>query len=268
MSVGIARPSTAAGVDSNPSTDEGPAPIDTTVRLITPERIVFAYPLAGPFRRLNAYLFDLGVWCILIVLATIVSQILTFGSRAGTGLIFVAYFVLSWGYGAFFEGLFNGQTPGKRLLGLRVMSDRGVAINGAQAALRNLVGVVDGLVPFFFLPGLASMVLTGRFQRLGDLAAGTMVVVEERRSRLKLVQVKGPEVEQLLPLLPLRVASGPELARAVSDYVRNRGRFAREHREKMAEPLALPLRKRYGLPRNSRADAVLCAFYHRVFHGE
>ena len=156
-------------------------PLDAVVRLDTPERIVFDYPLGGPFRRFVAYLLDLAIQACLVIAALVASLMLSLGSSAGMGPALVAYFLLSWGYGAFFEGLFNGQTPGKRVIGLRVISEGGVPITGAQAILRNLVGTVDGLVPFCYLLGLSSMLLTRRFQRLGDLAAGTMVVIEERK---------------------------------------------------------------------------------------
>jgi hypothetical protein len=64
------------------------------------------------------------------------------------------------------------------------------------------------------------------------------------------------------------VAAGPELARALSDYVRFRGRVGPDAREDMAVHLALPLRRRYALPKEASNDAVLCAVYHRVFLGE
>jgi uncharacterized RDD family membrane protein YckC len=242
--------------------------LDTTVRLVTPERIVFRYPLAGPFRRFCAYLIDFALWLVLVVAATIVSLLLSLGSESGLGLALVAYFVLTWGYGATCEGLFNGQTLGKRMVGIRVVSDRGVPITGAQAVLRNLVGVVDGMLPFFFLLGLSSMVLSRKFQRLGDLAAGTMVVIEERRRRVRLERVDGPLIEAVLPWLPVRVAAGAELSRALSDYVRFRTRVSPGYREEMASQLARPLRSRYGLPEEASSDAVLCAVYHRVFLGE
>ena len=256
---------TATANQDDPRTDE---PLDTTVRLVTPERIVFQYPLAGPFHRFGAYLIDVGLLMLLLLLARIGSLVLTLGSDSSMGLVFVAFFALTWGYGAGCEGLFNGQTLGKRMVGIRVVSDRGVPITGAQAMLRNLVGGVDGLLPFFYLLGLSSMVATRKFQRLGDLAAGTMVVVEERRRRVRLERVGGPQIAAVLAWLPLRVSAGPEMARALSDYVRSRGRVARELREEMAAELARPLRRRYGLPEDSSNDAVLCAVYHRVFVGE
>ncbi|AGA30511.1 RDD family protein [Singulisphaera acidiphila] len=252
-------------------------PLDTTVRLVTPERIVFQYPLAGPFRRYFAYLIDFAIVLAAVVIASLTLIVLSLGSQSGVGPIFVAYFVIMWGYRGFCEAVFNGQTLGKRALGLRVVSERGVPITGAQAVLRNLVGSLDGTVPYLIRPdltslllltGLTSMLLTRKFQRLGDLAAGTMVVVEQRRGRAGLIRVEEPAVVALLPWLPLRVEAGPELARALSDYVNHRARLPRARREEMALHLARPLSVRYRLPENVPADVVVCAFYHRVFVGE
>jgi uncharacterized RDD family membrane protein YckC len=245
-------------------------PLDAVVRLDTPERIVFDHPLAGPFRRFTAYLIDLGLLVVLMLAALLISMVVSGGSQSSLGPAFVAFFLLTWGYGAFWEGLFNGQTPGKRALGLRVVTQRGVPITTVQAVLRNLVGTVDGLIPFFFLTGLASMLLTRRFQRLGDLAAGTMVVIEERRSRLGLIRisVRDPRVREILDRLPVRIAAGSTLARALSDYVRRRHRIGRDRREELAKPMARMLRARFGLHDDEPADAVLCAVYHRVFLGE
>ena len=197
------------------------------------------------------------------------SLLLTMGSQAGLGPSLVAVFVLTWGYGAFCEGLFNGQTVGKHAMGIRVISERGVPISGAQAVLRNLVGSVDGLVPFFYQTALASMILSPKFQRLGDLAAGTMVVIEERRWRRGVTRIDDPEVAALLPWLPGRIAAGSDLARVLSDYVEARGRFGPLRRAEMAEPLARPAQKAVrNRPISIPADAVLCAVYHQIFVGE
>ncbi len=245
-------------------------PLDTTVELATPERIVFHYPLAGPFRRSVSYVIDfafLGLVIGIAVFALTISFGIVGGAGVGLGMAFVIIFVVVWGYGAFCEGVFNGQTLGKRLLGIRVVSDQGVPITGAQAVLRNLVGTMDGPVLFFML-GLASMFLTRKFQRLGDLAAGTMVVVEERRRRIGVLRISDPALTKLLDWLPARIEAGPELAQALSDYVKHRNRFSRARREEMTQDLARPLRKRYDLPDDVPGDLVLCAVYHRVFVGE
>src|SRR3982751_3116061 len=92
-------------------------PLDTTVRLVTPERITFPYPLAGPFRRACAYLVDVLVRILLVIAALV--------SPSGIGIMLVVYFAMEWGYPGFCEAVFNGQTPGKRAMGIRVVSDRG-----------------------------------------------------------------------------------------------------------------------------------------------
>ncbi len=241
-------------------------PLDTTVRLVTPERITFAYPLAGPFRRALAYLIDLFVCVMLMVLAVFAARLLAFGDEsAGNGLVLVAFFVLQWGFAATCEAVFNGRTPGKKVLRLRVVSAEGTPITAAQAFLRNLTWTIEGLWPFALTPALASTVLTRRFQRLGDLAAGTMVVVEERAAPSRMPRPMDGEIATLLEQLPRHVEAGPELAQALADYVKHRGRFGKGRREEMAAHLARPVRLRYGLAAESSGDAVLCALYHRVF---
>ena len=129
-------------------------PLDCVVRLVTPERIVIGHPLAGPSRRLMAYLVDQVLLLVLVVLAFLLFQVLTMGSPAAFGPALVAYFVLTWGYGAFCEGLFNGQTVGKRAMEIRVISDPiDVPISGAQAVLHALSGAKSWLVPFFLSNG-------------------------------------------------------------------------------------------------------------------
>ncbi len=252
-------------------TEKAGEPLDCVVRLMTPERIIVVHPLAGPFRRFAAYLIDLAVLAMTMLAVFVVTSLLSAfsaGSAAIWGPALIAFFILTWGYGAFCEGIFNGQTLGKVCLGIRVVSDRGIPISGAQAILRNLVGAVDGLIPFFFQIGLASMTLSRRFQRLGDLAAGTMVVIEERRWRRGFVKIKEPEVDAILPWLPGRIAVRSDLARVLSDYVVVRSRFGPGRRAEMAEPLAKIFRAKFGLSPQAQADAILCAVYHRVFIGE
>ncbi len=95
-----------------------------------------------------------------------------------------------------------------------------------------------------------------------------MVVIEERRWRRGITKIGNPEVEELLPWLPGRIAAGSDLARVLSDYVEARRRFGPLRRAEMAEPLARPLRKRFGLSEQYPADVVLCAVYHQIFVGE
>ncbi|MBL8917731.1 MAG: RDD family protein [Myxococcaceae bacterium] len=100
----------------------------------------------------------------------------------GGALVFILYFLVDWGYGIFLEGLWSGQTIGKRLFGLRVIQESGVRVSWLQALLRNLARPVDRL-PLFYLVGGAAALFTQSQQRLGDLLAGT-VVVRERRLKI------------------------------------------------------------------------------------
>ena len=100
----------------------------------------------------------------------------------GVALVFILYFLVDWGYAIFLEGLWSGQTVGKRLFGLRVIQESGVRVSWLQALLRNLARPVDRLPMFYFVGGAAAL-FTQSQQRLGDLLAGT-VVVRERRLKI------------------------------------------------------------------------------------
>src|SRR5262245_49030947 len=154
--------------------------IDTTVHIEIPEGVRLGFRLAGPGTRAVAYAADVGVRIIILWGAVWAMAIaLPFLSAGGLswGAILLLFFLLEWGYGSLFEGLWNGQTPGKRITGLRVVREDGHAIGLYDAFARNLLRAADAL-PLFYAVGLATMSATTRLQRLGDLAAGTMVIHE------------------------------------------------------------------------------------------
>ncbi len=191
-----------------------PRQLDSRIEIVTPENIAFHYVLAGPFRRLPAYLIDCGI-CVSALVTTliVVSLFAAFGGLAGLGFgaWLLMAFVLSWFYFGLFETFWNGQTPGKRLMGLRVLSTDGQPINAMQAVLRNVLRAVDAMpilgsaelgIPFYMV-ALVAMSSNRRYQRLGDLTCGTIVVVE-RRSKLKGVSpVQHPDVVRFAQQLPL-----------------------------------------------------------------
>lgn len=145
------------------------------LELRTPEGIVFSLPLAGPVSRLLALWVDLAV---VSVLAGIVRQVVTvlfaWNTDAAQGAMTVAYFLLSFLYGIVSEWLWQGQTVGKRLLGIRVMDRDGLPMQFAQIVVRNLIRPIDMLPAFYLVGGIASL-WTRHGQRLGDLAANTVV---------------------------------------------------------------------------------------------
>lgn len=163
----------------------------TALSVRTPEGIVFSLPLAGPFTRGLAFAVDLAcVTAILFLARSALGLFAALSPDVGTALSIVAYFAVSIGYGIATEWLWRGQTLGKRLLSLRVVDAQGLKLQRAQVVIRNLLRPVDALPAFYLVGGVASSV-TARGQRLGDLAANTVVV----RAREQME----PDLEQVLP---------------------------------------------------------------------
>ena len=256
-----------------------PRQLDSRIEIVTPENIAFHYVLAGPFRRLPAYLIDCGI-CISVLLAGlfVVTLFAVVGGLGGFGFgvwLLVA-FAITWFYFGLFETFWNGQTPGKRLMGLRVLSTDGQPINAMQAILRNVLRAVDAMpiwgpaefgVPFYML-GLAAMACNSRYQRLGDLTCGTIVVVE-RRSKLRgVAPIQHPEVVRFAQQLPHSYVVPREMAHALSVFVSRRERLAPARRYEIARTLSEPLVERFNLPPNTNPDLLLCALYYRTFIGD
>jgi len=146
--------------------------IDTLCAVEAPEGVELVFSPAGPVPRALAWLADLGLRAAgYLGLLTVLAPL----GRLGTGPALVALFLLEWFYPVAFEVLGGGQTPGKRLVGLRVLRADGAPVDWSRSAVRSLVAVVDFL-PMGYCAGLVAMVLGARSQRLGDLAAGTVVV--------------------------------------------------------------------------------------------
>jgi uncharacterized RDD family membrane protein YckC len=152
-------------------------------RVVTTEKVVITYRVAGLGSRFLAWLVDAGLIALLAAMgggAGVVLERLRPG--VGNAVMAIWIFILLWGYFLFFEWLWVGQTPGKRLMGLRVVRTEGTAISFLQAAVRNVLRAADSL-PFFYALGFAVAAWDRLSRRLGDLAAGTLVVHMERRAR-------------------------------------------------------------------------------------
>ena len=147
-----------------------------TLRITTPDGIVFAIPLAGPLVRGLALGLDFMV--VTGLLYALRMALLPFAAvlpDIGGGTMILAAMVIQVCYGMILEGFWGGRTLGKRVLGLRVLDDRGLRLRFSQVLLRNLLRPVDAL-PFCYLVGGVVAFLNRHCQRLGDLAAGTVVV--------------------------------------------------------------------------------------------
>ena len=167
-----------------------------TLLLRTPEGIVFSLPLAGPVSRFLAWGVDVG--CI-ITASSVIEQILGLFGNAGfaKATYVIAYFVISIGYGITLEWYWRGQTIGKRVLKLRVMDEHALRLEFGQVVVRNLLRFVD-LLPGLYLVGGTACVLSRRFQRLGDLAANTIVVRNQEVPQPNLEQLLGGKFNSLL----------------------------------------------------------------------
>jgi uncharacterized RDD family membrane protein YckC len=152
----------------------------------TPEQTSLEFPLAGIGSRFLAMVADTAiqivVGIVLFIVLTLTIPVLRFLGSASrqwviAGMI-IGFFLIYYGYFAFFEAIWNGQTPGKRYAQLRVMKDDGRPINAYDAIARNLLRIVDQL-PFFYGVAIFSVFFSKQNKRLGDFVAGTVVVHEK-----------------------------------------------------------------------------------------
>lgn len=146
--------------------------LDTRAPVETPDGIELPLSPAGPVTRASAWLLD-GIIRAAIILG--LAMALAFLGGLGVAVLVLAWFLVNWWYPVLFEVLSGGATPGKKTFGLRVVLTNGTPVTWGASIVRNLLRQVDFL-PFGYFTGLLSMLISRRFQRLGDLAAGTLVV--------------------------------------------------------------------------------------------
>ena len=160
-----------------------------TLDIRLPEGVVFSLPLAGPATRFVAWLIDL-ILCLGVLAAvnTLLRPLVLLSDDVSQAVSVVMFFAVPMVYGIGFEAFWRGQTPGKRLLRLRVMDAGGLRLDVRQVVIRNLLRAVDALPQLYLVGGVACLA-TARAQRLGDLAADTVVVRAERRAAPDLAQI-------------------------------------------------------------------------------
>ena len=146
--------------------------LDTAYRVEIPGGIELEAHVVGPVARFVAFFIDFCIRGVLMLLAALVS--IPFG-EVGGGFWLICWFLVEWFYPVLFEVFRRGQTPGKIALGISVVQDDLTPVTFGTSMVRNLLRTADFL-PFFYLAGLITMVSNQRFQRLGDLAAGTLVI--------------------------------------------------------------------------------------------
>jgi uncharacterized RDD family membrane protein YckC len=216
------------------------------LRVRTPEGVAFTVRLASPVLRGVALLTDWAVVSAAWSVISIVLLLVHFVNSDIAGMVLtIGYFLFSQGYWIATEWLWRGQTVGKRLLRLRVVDAHGLRLSFAQVVLRNLLRFVDGL-PLFYLVGGISTLLNRRAQRLGDLAADTLVVWEPAEPQPDFSALRGDKYNSLREHMAvvgrLRQAVAPAEARAVWAAVARRDQFEPEARVRLFAELAAYLR--------------------------
>jgi uncharacterized RDD family membrane protein YckC len=218
------------------------------LEITTSDHVVLRYDLAGPGNRGFAAIVDFLI--ALLMTSAIFGLWMAQGQQLAPqyqGLVVMLMGIVGWGYFILLEWLWNGQTIGKRLLGLRVIGTDGAPASFAAILVRNFVRIVDFL-PAFYGVGLAAIALSPRSQRLGDLAAGTFVV-RAPRVRLDWLALRTPVRAQPTGAPDEREAhvdlslSG-EAQRLVREFVSREATLAPADRAALAARLAAYLRPR------------------------
>jgi uncharacterized RDD family membrane protein YckC len=255
------RAGRGADLDSDlPSPDQ--------ISIDTPELVSIDMPLAGIGSRFIALLVDYLIWgaglAVLGILALLMLPALhAFNVRSAqwaeaTGIFLV--FLLNWGYFTLFEAFWNGRTPGKRVARIRVIQRSGRSIGMLESMARNLVRYVDQL-PFFYAVGVIAMFASRQHQRLGDLAAGTIVVRDQEHestawagpaSRTLTAQIlSGPPIPE--PHMSVALPAHGIAKLAAGDLQVLEGFFSRRldmnmpTRESLAQRIALAVQAKSGL---------------------
>jgi uncharacterized RDD family membrane protein YckC len=237
----------------NPPT---PGIVDDAYDLRTPEQIELQYDLAGLGSRFMAIaldsliqgavmlalfsVFGFGMALLSVSMRDMLGRNASVFAIGGIALVVLLIFLLSWGYFIFFEMVWNGQTPGKRITGIRVLTVRGEPVTLVHSLVRNLLRLVDSL-PSGYMLGIIVMLATARSQRLGDLAAGT-IVVRERHA----------ELPRALPPLDPSLMLPPHLASAFAsrdvllarDFMRRAPSLSPDRRAVLGRQIAATLRAR------------------------
>jgi uncharacterized RDD family membrane protein YckC len=256
-------------------------PIDT-LKIDTPENVTFSYEVAGIGSRFLAALVDtlLIVMLQIIVIGTLILIIAQLGrlsadfaSNAGSqalwwtlGVFTLISFVFYWGYYILFEMIWNGQSPGKRWFGLRVIRVDGTPVTAVEVIIRNLVRTLD-LLPTAYGVGVITMFINENSRRLGDLAAGTLVVHDHPTtlSDRPLQMRRALSTLQVNPLpdgFPLQKVSEPDL-QMIEAFLARRGALG--NRPQLAAYLLKSLCERLGQPAEAFAqedpERVLAAIF-------
>ena len=202
--------------------------LDTAYAIQTPEGVGLELSAAGVVVRFLAWTVD---FCIRVVIYMVTAMVFGGLGDFGMGLFLVLLFLIEWFYPVLFEVFNQGQTPGKRAFRIRVLQDDGIPVAWSTSLIRNLLRAVDFL-PVAYAFGLVSMLLNRDFKRLGDMAAGTVVVYVDRSREAGDL----PDTRSIPPPTRLRLAE----QRAVLNFAERVSGLSQERAEELAD-IAQPL---------------------------
>lgn len=250
-------------------------PLDANVAIETPEHIVFHYRVAGPARRALAYLLDLvlcygavtlvGVLVLLVSVGSILNAHVDSMAKGGIGFVLLALFAAQWVYFVVFEAKF-GRSPGKMVLGLQVVTVAGWPIGWRAATLRNLLRAAD-LLPTAYVVGCISMALSSKFQRLGDIVAGTMVVATERAKATHALTLSPPADPREIEALPSHVVLDADERLAIDLFLRRSPTLGPVRASQLASLIAEPLGARIGFSHPDPARLLAIVYDRAVNSG-
>jgi uncharacterized RDD family membrane protein YckC len=196
--------------------------LDTIYAVETPEGIDLHFPVAGPVSRTLAWVIDLLIRSVAYIVMAIV---LLPAGKTGIGLFLIFTFIMEWFYPVLFEVLRDGQTPGKSSMNIKVIHDDGTPVGWGASMIRNLLRVADFL-PLFYGFGLVTMFLNSNFKRLGDLAAGTLVIYSQPMEK----PIDTAEARPVRPPYPLQL----EEQQAVQAFAERSSRLTNARSEELA----------------------------------
>lgn len=221
--------------------------IDTTIVVNTPERVGFRYRAAGPAARGAAWGIDFLLQGFIGAGLSVIAGLSGFAiGQASMGIMLVGLFALTWFYSAAFELWASGRTPGKMVVGIRVVKRDGASIGPREAVLRNLVRAVDGL-PMLYVIGVIVVAVDSAGRRLGDLVADTVVISERSTKLLGDVAIDPPVSDEERRMMPTRVTLSSRERRVIEELLRRRARHHPDFLENLASELAPKLARREGL---------------------
>ncbi len=239
------------------------------ITITTPENVRIDYELAGIASRAGAAIVDLLLQCLVIALALLIRYILQVydkwpGATWANAALGIGVFIVNYGYFVYFESVWNGQTPGKRYTQMRAVQEGGLPIDLTCAALRNLVRIVDFLPLLYVLGGIV-MLASSRNKRLGDYAAGTLVVKERTEWKPQRLPEQPPpsEVAHTGLVRNVELVTPDEFA-AIARFLDRQPELAETVREDLAARIAAPLMARLGIePDGQVSSSALLAEIHR-----